>query len=116
VLKIEPRQRIEFLASQLRKVGIRDLDQLSPAEHHDGRVIISSASEIKRRSAARLAYAEQAKKEDAIQHKDQLRTCLHCRAVTSTARLTLAPDLGSSRAVPIWCVWTLWVPRTLSPA
>ena len=30
VLKIEPRQRIEFLASQLRKVGIRDLDQLSP--------------------------------------------------------------------------------------
>jgi hypothetical protein len=30
VLKIEPRQRIEFLASQLRTVGIRDLDQLSP--------------------------------------------------------------------------------------
>jgi hypothetical protein len=32
VLKIEPRRRIEWLARELRKVGILDLDELSPRD------------------------------------------------------------------------------------
>ncbi len=32
VLKFEPRERVAFLARQLRKAGIHDLDELSPPE------------------------------------------------------------------------------------